>query len=252
MFGKLIRAHVNPLAFPEVDFGEVMKATPDVESILRFICAPGVPSDVATLLARYREIAKGEPLSIVPDEQRVVDKLVAPLRHAKASYMVGNYLGTIALGGMVAEMLAILLWDLAGAELGGKPMTVKDEDALFGSAFEKLGQDRRVRVLDAYGQISVPVKADFDLLRSVRRKYLHLWSQDHDRLPADAIEVYRACLRLVAAVFGQSVVEGKIVLTPQLMKYLERHGLVEDLPGPPEASTDGPSGDQKARSSEGA
>src|SRR5947208_11753185 len=36
----------------------------------------------------------------------------------------------------------------------------------------------------------------------------HLWSQDHYRLPADAIEVYRACLRLVAAVFGQSVVEG--------------------------------------------
>ena len=130
----------------------------------------------------------------------MVDKLVAPLRHAKSSYMVGNYLGTIALCGMVAEMLAILLWDLAGAELGGKPMTVKDEDALFGSAFERLGQDRRVRVLDAYGQISVPVKADFDLLRSVRRKYLHLWSQDHDRLPADAIEVYRACLRLVAAV----------------------------------------------------
>ena len=136
-------------------------------------------------------------------------------------------------------MLAILLWELAEAHLGGKPMSMKDEEALFGSAFEKLGQDRRVRVLDAYGQISDQVEGDFDVIRTVRRKYLHLWSQDHERLPMDAVDVYRASVRLVIAVFGQRVEDGKIILTPQILKYLERHGLIEDQPEPPPPSTEG-------------
>jgi hypothetical protein len=48
-----------------------------------------------------------EPVRLVavPAEQRILDKLAWPLRHAKASYMVGNYLAVIALYGM-AEMVA--------------------------------------------------------------------------------------------------------------------------------------------------
>jgi hypothetical protein len=58
--------------------------------------------------------------------------------------MVGNYLAVIALCGMVAEMVAILHWELSEPKLNGQPM----------SAFEKLGQERRVRVLSAYGILS--------------------------------------------------------------------------------------------------
>jgi hypothetical protein len=50
-----------------------------------------------------------------------LDRLVWPLRHAKASYMVGNYLAVIALTGMVAEMVALLQWEVAEISLNCRP-----------------------------------------------------------------------------------------------------------------------------------
>src|SRR6266850_8189139 len=109
MAPQAFEAHVNPLAFTEIDepWASITKAQPTPESVLRFLCAPQAASDLQTLIARYREISTEDVrLSIVPNEERITDKLVAPLRHAKASYMVGNFLATLALCGMVAEMLA--------------------------------------------------------------------------------------------------------------------------------------------------
>ena len=117
---------------------------------MRFLCPANEPLNLDTILARYKEIST-EPvrLFLAPAEQRILDKLVWPLRHAKASYMVGNYLSVIALCGMVAEMVAILLWEIADQQLNGQLMTNQDEKALFGSEFEKLGQERRVSILSA-------------------------------------------------------------------------------------------------------
>ena len=180
----VFRAHLNPLAFPEVDLAELIEAEPTLEAVVKYLCPAGVPSDLSSLISRYREISTEKPgLTIVPDERRVSDKLVAPLRHAKAAYMVGNYLATVALCGTVAEMLAILQWELSESSLNNQPMTQRDEAALFGDPFERLTQDRRIKVLVAYGLISEPVRADLDLIRTTRRKYLHLWSEDHQETP---------------------------------------------------------------------
>jgi hypothetical protein len=75
------------------------------------MCATGQSSEPEALAGRYREIAP-EPVQLfaVPAEERILDKLIWPLRHAKASFMLGNHVGTIALGGMVAEMVAMLLF----------------------------------------------------------------------------------------------------------------------------------------------
>lgn len=81
-------------------------------------------------------------------------------------------------------------------------MTNEDEAALFGSSFEKLGQDRRVRVLTAYGLVAPPVVQMFDTIRLTRRKYLHLWSQDHARLADDVVSCYHAAVGLVVSVIG--------------------------------------------------
>jgi hypothetical protein len=229
---QVFEAQVNPLAFVEVDepWATAMNATPTFETVLRFLCAPAAASDLVSLVSRYREISIEDiRLSIVPNEERVMDKLVAPLRHAKASYMVGNFLATMALCGMVAEMLALLTWDLAEPNINNRPMTEEQEADVFGSTFERLGQDRRTKVLASYGLISEQVRGDLDLIRTTRKRYLHLWSQDHTQLPGDAVSVFKAAVRITVAVLGQQIEEGKFVLTPQLLKYLERHGLVQTI-----------------------
>jgi hypothetical protein len=225
--GKLFQGWINPLQFLAVDEPWASgSGPPSLESVLDFLCTPGSGYDIDTLVSRYREISQEKVrLSIAPAEERILDKLVWPLRNAKASYMVANYLGTISLCGMGAEMVAILLFEISEFRLNNRLMTPQDQTALYGSPFERLGQDRRVQILHAYGIIDDEIKAAFDLLRTTRRRYLHLWSQDHERLPQDAVQAYQAAVSIVIKVIGQNFVDGKVALNPALIKYLDRRGI---------------------------
>ena len=227
---RLMNAWLNPLAFLDVDGPPApnLPEQPTPQTVLEFICPPGTPADVAALIERYKKISP-EPvvLAVVPAEQRILDKLVWPLRHAKASYMVGNYLAVIALAGMVAEMVGLLRWEVAEISLNGRPMTAEDEKVLFGSTFERLGQERRLQVLSAYGLIDAVARGRFNTIRETRRGYLHLWSQDHDSLPGDAIKSYHAAVALVATTIGQEFRDGKVVISQPLVKYLERQGVYQ-------------------------
>lgn len=229
---KLFKAWINPLAFFEVDepWARTLSKTPDCKAVLRFICTPGIESNLESLINRYREISK-EPkrLFAAPAEERILTKLVWPLRHAKACYMLGNYLGTISLCGMVAEMVVILIFEISNISINSKPLDKVAEVGLFGSRFEKLGQERRVAVLRAYNLIDDDLKSHFDKIREKRRQYLHLYSQDHDQLAPDAIEVFNATVTIVVNVIGQDIRDGKIILKPALLKYLEERGIVKPL-----------------------
>jgi hypothetical protein len=225
---RKMKSFINPLAFLEVDHPLGEPEIPSSERILEFLCPPNSDTDPATLIKRYRELSP-EPVRLfaAPFEERILDKLIWPLRHAKASYMVGNYLSVIALCGMVAEMVSLLAWSISETQLNGRLMTEADEKSLFGSTVEKLGQERRVQILWAYGLIDADGKRRFDTARETRRKYLHLWSQDHDSLPKDAVRIYHAALVLVVGVIGQDVQDGKILINSRLVKYLERKGVYQ-------------------------
>jgi hypothetical protein len=233
--GGRFSAWINPLAFLEVDesWASLDKTPPTAETILSFLCLPGTPADSASLVERYKRISC-EPLRLfaAPAEPRILEKLVWPLRHAKASYIVGNNLAVVARCGMVSEMVAVLLWQLTEPSRNARPMTPEDEAALFGSSFEQLGQERRVRVLTTYGVVSPEVVKMFDTIRLIRRKYLHLWSQDHDRLAEDAVACFHAAIGLVVKAIGQDIKDGAVVLNPRLVKYLERQGMYEPPPEP--------------------
>jgi hypothetical protein len=117
---KMARCQLNPLAFPGADDAAASSTNekPTLESALRFLCPAGEDAGIEKLLARYRDI-NTEPvrLFIAPAEQRILDKLIWPLRNAKACFMGGNYLGTISLSGMVAEMVAMLLWEIMDSQI---------------------------------------------------------------------------------------------------------------------------------------
>ncbi len=104
-------------------------------------------------------------------------------------------------------------------------MSEQNQSSVFGHTFEKLGQDRRVQILYAYGIIDDKLKNAFDKIRTKRKRYLHIWSQDHDHLPADAIETYNAAILIVVSAIGQDLKEGKILLNPNLVRYLDQKGI---------------------------
>jgi hypothetical protein len=225
---KLLETWINPLQFLEID-EPWASATPQpvtIESVLEFLTTPGIPRDVASIAERYKAISVENPrLFAVPAEDRILEKLVWPLRHAKAGYVVGNYLGTISLCGMVAEMIAILIFETNEVRMNGAIMDDSMQRLFYGSTFERLGQERRVGLLRAYGMVDADQEKAFEQVRLIRRKYLHLWSQDHESLPKDAITAYLSAVQLVTKVIGHGVAAGgKLRLTPAMERYLARTG----------------------------
>ncbi len=225
-----IKASIGPLLFLEVDepYSSIEHRELNPEAVLSFICTPGIGYDVGTIATRYREISiERKRLNVAPAEERLLDKLIWPLRHSKACYMLGNYLGTISLCGLVAEMLAILIFDISDITINNKRITVQDKKDLFGCPFEKLGQKKRVEVLYEHKIIDDRLKKEFDLIRTKRRKYLHLWSHDHDYLPRYAVDTYNAAVAVAVDVIGQDIKDGCFCFKPAMQNYLQRTGMYE-------------------------
>ena len=157
--GDQMRLNVwlRPLVFPEVDF--LGQTEPEPQSLLKFLCTPGIESDASSLTQRYRKISARDELILVPAEDRILEKLVWPLLHAKSSYMVGNYLGTVSLCGMVAEMMAILKY------------TISDDNikAISDQEYQNCGQKHRVIILKQLN-LDANIKTSFDIIRDKRNK----------------------------------------------------------------------------------
>jgi hypothetical protein len=197
-----------------------------LEHVLRFLCTPEEFGDPSHFTEQYARINVENPrLFVAPAEKRLLERLILPLRHAKGSFMLGNHLGTVSLCGMVGEMAAILLFDISEVRFNGAFPTPDHQRAMFGSTFEKLGQERRVEILRASNLIDEVMKQAFDSIRTRRRKYLHLWSADHASLAQDAIECFKSAAFVVAKVLGVSFDDGKLILRPQILEYLRKHGV---------------------------
>jgi len=224
--------YISPLAFLEVDEQWVSSPPCKVsfDDLLRILCTPELEHDINSCLKRWKEISKEtNRLLVVPYEQKFLERLIWPLRHAKSSYMVGNYLGTIALCGVVAEMLAILLYDIAVVSLRGKQISTKEQRMLFGDNFEKLGQKRRAKVLRVIGQIDDEVKGLFDKVRATRKKYLHLYTQQHEKLAIDAVATFDNTVSLVVKALGFGLnPDGSFTMRLELTEYMKKLGVVSD------------------------
>jgi hypothetical protein len=223
----LVNACPNPLRFFEAD-AAWFKEEVASDHLVKYACAPDESAAIAEIVNRYRQISdKSADILVAPAETKLLQKLIWPLRHAKAAYMFGNYLGTIAMCGLVAEMVAILLFEISDPKINNKQMGHKEQSALFGRSFEKLGQERRIDVLFAYGIVDDAMKARFEVVRTKRSRYLHLWSEKHEQLPNDAVAVYDATVSLVIKVIGQDFQDGKLLLNPALVTYLRRAGVLQ-------------------------
>jgi len=127
-------------------------------------------------------------------------------------------------------MIAILVFDLAKVEINSRQFDVPLQNDLLGSAFEKLGQDKRVKVLSALSLLTPSQKEHFDLIRTTRKKYLHLWSSAHDNLSEDDKSCYSAALALVSEQIGGIADGGHFNVPAKLSAYLVERGVIESLP----------------------
>jgi hypothetical protein len=226
----LFRALLNPLKCLEIDADPSSTTMPTESQLLDYLFAPEGDRGCGTFVTRYREITCDDTLFLAPAEKHLLQKLIWPLRHTKGSYALGNFLGCIALCGMVGEMVAILLWDISKLRLQEKPWDESAQIAVFGSSFEKLNQSRRTMVLGALGVIKEDDNVTFESLRNIRRKYLHFFSQPHEQAAHDARRAYQYASKLVETVLGVHVEGEAVILRQDLVRYLNERGIIEAAP----------------------
>jgi len=189
----LLPIHLNALKFFSLEAPQ-----PDWQDILRELSSMfGAAPEFDELKKRYQEATEEFQIFGVPSEPKIVSKLLEPLHVAKAAYVLGNYLSCIALCGMVAEMVAILMYEVRDFTINGKPLDEKTQKGIFSMSFEKLGQDRKIDVLNALSMISEQEKQAFTTVKTIRKNYLHYLSQPHDKIREDARTAFGATANLV-------------------------------------------------------
>ncbi|MGH6895868.1 MAG: hypothetical protein ACREJ5_04895 [Geminicoccaceae bacterium] len=155
---------------------------------------------------------------ILPALPLLIEKVVSPLVNAKVAFVAGNPLGTIALCGFVAEMIALMLYEMANDD--GRAGGVSTDE------FESQWQHERVKILHTLGIINQDVKEKLDIIRKERRKYLHFISKDHSLVFEDALRVYANSITILVDLVGQEFDNGAWVPKPAFARYLRKHGLL--------------------------
>lgn len=177
------------------------------------------------MLERYVESTESSThASVTPHTEEVFAKIVSPLVSAKRTYCLGEYLATIALCGLSAEALAILIWRINDVMLKGVKLSCKQEYALFGNdkGFDYLDQKRKLEVLKVFSFITKNQYDDFCFIRQVRNSNLHLLD---DKMIAkdDALKVLKKTLGLFKEVIKLEFIDGgKITINPLLLKLIKK------------------------------
>lgn len=234
--GATISGYPYPLVWEEADPEGPGVGPLSLTNALSFMGCITMDSQLELLKQRYLAITLEEGTAIlhtVPPEVKIVAKLVTPLRSAKASYMLGDMLGAVAHCGLVAEMVAILLFDMAELHHNGARLDDPLQRSLFGNTFEQLGQERRLAVLRAYDLITEDERQAFAAIKSSRNKYLHTFSHEPTDPDRDARAAYSRAYQLVFRVLGSTDPERPEMLSNALRSFLERNGCPVPLEPPP-------------------
>jgi hypothetical protein len=83
----------------------------------------------------------------------------------------------------------------------------------------------------AVGLIDESAQNHFDILRQIRRRYLHLFSQAHDEVAADARKGFTSTTTLVQLALATKIKDGKVILRPGPANYLAARGNWRWAPG---------------------
>lgn len=174
------------------------------------------------ILQRYSEITTEEMhINIAATSEKIYEKITSPINSAKKNYCFGDYLSTIAVSGIVGEMLTILLWKINPTLLKGDPLSNQREGQLLGRSFENLGQERRLNILLGLEYITPKQYEDLNYIREKRRRYLHFWTNNGEA-KRDAIEILKRVIQTYKEIMGVKLVDAGTVKIEniKLFQYL--------------------------------
>ncbi len=180
------------------------------------------------ILNRYVEITtKKTHTNFSPAYKNIMERIVEPLVLSKRHYCLGEYISSIAVGGLTSEMLAHLVWKISTFKVSGKEISIDEEKKLFGKNFEKLQQIRRINILFVMKAIKHEELKKLDQIRTIRNKYLHAWEYDTKQQKGDAKKIVEFIFELFKTITDINLVldSGKkqtLSINPHLLNFLNK------------------------------
>ncbi len=178
--------------------------------------------------ARYKETEEIRSRIIaVPAQPNMLSHITGPLHAAWVDYVMGNYLGTIALCGMIGEMLAMLIHELIVRKGENRASFVDD--------FARCRQAKRLKVLSGRcrprqgrkfglnGAQSLLANGVYEALDGIHRTrivYYHSYSKSLSNVRRDAKNIYSKTVAAVNEVIGLDVHQARLRLKPRVFPYL--------------------------------
>lgn len=217
---------IRPLTLPNIENG--ISSHTRVDAILRDLCRGGADPTPDAVVARYREVSSATTeILFVPDEAKILERIVWPLRSAKQSYCLGDFLGSIGLSGIVCEMATVFIFDL-GVQLWSLDKLDADLRSLVEKRdYGKKRQAERIKILKRVGAISDELAQRLTDVRRMRREYLHLLSTSYEHIQRDAAAALSGATRVVGGLVALPLGEGgRLSMPAHLRDYLS--GIVAD------------------------
>lgn len=227
MEDQTIPVIVNPFVFLKADerYSQGQRITE--KDILEFVSGELMVPEVKNFINHYKTIEKNIPKAFaIPAEAQIITKVVRPLKQAISSFMIGNFLSTISTCGFVAEMITVFLYETSNISINQEKIS-NVEKKLFGRDFEKLGQERRLDILQGFSVIDDKTYKKFNDVRLSRNKYLHRFSEKHEQIAPDASEIFHKTLELFLLIFDQKIKDGKVYYNQNVVRYLKEKGIMD-------------------------
>lgn len=172
------------------------------------------------MIQRHRKvITKDYFMSVFPSHNEIETRIADHIKTAGKCYCLGMIKASIALSGLLVEMLAIFCWQKARAA-GILEISEEREKELFGRSFEELDQYKRVDLLKEHLLISDEVKQYFDHIRDRRKSYLHYWTYDETKEDDDALKCYQFAFKIMQYMI-------QVAISPDASSVITDTGLLD-------------------------
>ena len=195
------------------------------DQLIRLFKIP--PQDInRETLERYAKMSSKElyiPFTLAKPEI-IEQRIIAPLESAKRFACVGEYLASIALSGLVGEMLAVFIWEMESNERRNAQDQIIQDQKLFKNNFDRLQQSLRINVIKAFGYIDAAQAGKFRELAKNRNKILHSWTDSYlrEEIEKVAIECYSLAASLMKEIFKLELKDaGSLKMDQKVMRYVK-------------------------------
>lgn len=169
---------------------------------------------------RFEELHTNDEFMLMPYEKNLFEKIVWPLKNAKLLYMLNSHIGTIALCGLICEMITLLIFEIN--------LIKNDDTEITGKMISFQNKRQSDRIIELRKNIiSEEILDNLDFVRDIRNRYIHEFCIEYTNIKKDAKEVYMRTHKVLYTFLKPVYDKKTLEFSKDFIFYLEKKGCIQ-------------------------